>query len=204
MSTDIIMVHKDIAKEFLQALKETVTAMQTESLPLVVSSAAVSRIKTIIDDATKKGGELFHGGLPPSGQKPAQVIPTVIGGLSEDMNLWKEEAFGPLVGYRLISDEEEAVKLANSQGYGLSASVFTRDLRKGLALAKKIESGYVPLKINSKGFANVSSAVHINSMTVNVEVPMPFGGVKNSGWGRFNCKEGMEEFLTTKSVTWDD
>jgi len=116
------------------------------------------------------------------------VIPTVIGGLSNDMNLWTEEAFGPLVGYRLFSDEDEAVKLANSPGYGLSASVFTRDLRKAFALAKKLESGQV----------------HINSMTVNGAEGVPFGGVKNSGWGRFNAKEGMEEFLATKTVTWDD
>jgi acyl-CoA reductase-like NAD-dependent aldehyde dehydrogenase len=96
----------------------------------------------MIEDATKKGGEVFHGGLPPPRQKTAQVIPTIIGGLSNDMNLWTEEAFGPLVGYRIFSDEGEAVKLANSPGYGLSASVFTRDLRKAFALAKKLESGY--------------------------------------------------------------
>jgi acyl-CoA reductase-like NAD-dependent aldehyde dehydrogenase len=144
MSTDIIMVHKDIANEFLQTLKQTVMAMQasSESLPVVVSLAAVSRIAVMIEDATKKGGEIFHGGLPPPGQKTAQMIPTVIGGLSNGMNLWTEEAFGPLVGYRLFSDEAEAVKLANSPGYGLSASVFTRDLRKAFALAKKLESGY--------------------------------------------------------------
>ena len=78
------------------------------------------------------------------------MIPTLIGGLSTDMDLWKQEAFGPLVGYRLISDEEEAVKLANSPGYGLLAAVFTRDLRKAFALAKNIESGYALLNTDSK------------------------------------------------------
>jgi acyl-CoA reductase-like NAD-dependent aldehyde dehydrogenase len=58
-----------------------------KSLPVVVSSAAVSRIVAMIEDATKKGGEVFHGGLPPPGQKTAQVIPTVIGSLSNHMNL---------------------------------------------------------------------------------------------------------------------
>lgn len=152
MSTDIIMVHKDIAKEFLDALKITLEEMTTSSgsLPIVVSSDAACRIKATIEDATKKGGELFHGGLPAPGLKSTQVIPTVIGGLSTDMDLWQEEAFGPLVGYRLISDEEEAVKLANSPGYGLSAAVFTRDLRKAFALAKRIESGYALLNTDSK------------------------------------------------------
>lgn len=144
MSTDVIMVHTDIADEFLQALKQTATAMQasSESLPVVVSSDSVSRIAALIGDATEKGGEVFHGGLPPPGNKTAQVIPTVIGGLSDDMKLWKEEAFGPLVGYRTFSDEAEAVKTANSPGYGLSASVWTRDLRKAFALAKQIQTGY--------------------------------------------------------------
>lgn len=144
MSTDMILVHKDIANEFLQTLKQTITAVQasSESLPVFVSSTAVSRIGALIEDALEKGGELFHGGLPPSGQKTAQVIPTVIGGLANDMDLWTEEAFGPLVGYRLFSDEEEAAKLVNSPGYGLSASVWTRDLRKAFALARKLETGY--------------------------------------------------------------
>jgi acyl-CoA reductase-like NAD-dependent aldehyde dehydrogenase len=102
-----------------------------KSLPVVVSSAAVSQIVAMIEDATKKGGEVFNGGLPPPGQKTAQVIPTIIGSLSNNMNLRTEEAFGPLVGYRQFLDEGEAVKLANSLGYRLSASVFTRDLRTG-------------------------------------------------------------------------
>ena len=158
MSTDVIMVHKDVADQFLQTLKQTVTAMQasSESLPVVVSTTAVSRIATLIQDATNKGGEVFHGGLPPPGQKTAQVIPTVIGGLSNDMDLWKEEAFGPLVGYRVFSDEDEAVKTANSPGYGLSASVWTRDLRKAFALAKRIQTGYDSGTLIQKPSANTS------------------------------------------------
>ena len=142
MSTDIILIHKDIVVEFLQTLKQTIMAMHTSSdpLPVVVSSTAASRIAAMIEDATKKGGEIFHGGVPPPGQKD-KVIPPIIGVRAKNMNLWTEEAFGPLVGYRLFSDEDEAVKLANCSGYGLSASVFTSDLRKAFALAKKLEAG---------------------------------------------------------------
>lgn len=144
MTTDLIQVHSDVAIEFLQILKQTATAMQasSESLPVVVTTAAVSRIAGLIEDATKKGGELFLGGLPPPAGKIAQIIPTVIGNISNDMDLWTEEAFGPLVGYRMFSDEEDAVKVANNTGYGLSASVWTRDLRKAFALAKRLETGY--------------------------------------------------------------
>jgi hypothetical protein len=144
MSTDIIMVHQNIAQEFLQELRQAATAMQasSESLPVVVSAAAASRIAAMIEDATSKGGEMFYGGLPPSGQQPTQVIPTVISGLSHEMQLWTEEAFGPLVGITFYADENEAVQLVNSLGSGLSAAVYSRDLCKALALAKKIEAGY--------------------------------------------------------------
>jgi acyl-CoA reductase-like NAD-dependent aldehyde dehydrogenase len=116
----------------------------SDSLPVVVSKTAVSRIAALIEDATKKGGEIFHGGLPPPSEKTTQVIPTVIGGVSSDMSLWMEEAFGPLVSYRIFSDEDEVVKVVNGTGYGLSASLWTRDLRKAFALAKRLETGYDP------------------------------------------------------------
>ena len=143
MSTDIVLVHKDIADQYLQTLKQTVTDMQAsrESLPVVVSTESVSRISALIQDATNNGGKIFHGGLPSPQQNIAKVIPTIIGGLNHDMKLWNDEAFGTLMGYRLFSDEEEAVSLANNSGYGLSASVFTHDLRKALAFAKKLETG---------------------------------------------------------------
>jgi len=190
MATDTIQIHKDVAPEFLQILKQTITAMQasSDSLPVVVSTTAVSRIAALIEDATKKGGEIFHGGLPPPSEKTAHVIPTVIGGVSDNMSLWMEEAFGPLVGYRTFLDEDDVVKVVNGTGYGLSASVWTRDLRKAFALAKRLDAGQV----------------HINSMTINGAEGVPFGGMNNSGWGRFNAKEGMEEFIRTKTVTWDD
>jgi acyl-CoA reductase-like NAD-dependent aldehyde dehydrogenase len=144
MATDTIQIHKDVAPEFLQTLKQTITSMQatSDSLPVVVSTTAVLRIAGLIEDAIKKGGEVFHGGLPPPGEKTAQVIPTVIGGISHDMSLWMEEAFGPLVSYRTFSDEDDVVKVVNSTGYGLSASVWTRDLRKAFALAKRLDAGY--------------------------------------------------------------
>jgi acyl-CoA reductase-like NAD-dependent aldehyde dehydrogenase len=145
MSTDLVLVHNDIATEFLETLKKTLTAMQasSESLPVVVSSSSASRIAALIQDATGKGGDVFHGGPPPDGDKTARVIPTVLGGLSDDMNMWQDEAFGPMMGYKVFSDEEEAIRLAKSPGYGLSGSVFTRDLRKALAIARRLETGYV-------------------------------------------------------------
>ncbi|KAM4057260.1 aldehyde dehydrogenase family protein [Hirsutella rhossiliensis] len=189
MSTDRLIIHADIAPEFLQVLKKSLAAAQaaSPSLPLVASAASAARLGSVVADAQARGAHVFSGGPNPPG-KAAHFAPTVLGGLSSDMDASREENFGPLMGYVTVTSEEEAVEVTNGSGYGLSASVFTRDLRKGFALAKKLECG----------------AVHINSMTVQDEVALPFGGVNRSGWGRFNAAEGMEEFLVTKCVTWDD
>ncbi|KAK5991480.1 Vanillin dehydrogenase [Cladobotryum mycophilum] len=189
MSTDRIIVHADIVSKFLSVLKQVLAVLQdrSTSLPIVVSSSSATRLSSILEDAQAKGASLVSGGPPPPGDA-AHFIPTVVGGLSKEMDAWKEENFGPLIGYVTVNSEDEAVEIANSSGYGLSASVFTKDLRKGFALAKRLEVG----------------AVHINSMTVQDEPNLPFGGINRSGWGRFNAAEGMDEFLYTKSVTWDD
>jgi acyl-CoA reductase-like NAD-dependent aldehyde dehydrogenase len=90
----------------------------------------------------------------------------------------REETFGPVVSVIEVPNEEEALAVANNTPYGLSASVFTRDLSKGMAIADRIESGIV----------------HINDQTVHDEPQVPFGGMKDSGWGRFGGKAALEEF----------
>ncbi|PQE20289.1 aldehyde dehydrogenase family protein [Rutstroemia sp. NJR-2017a BBW] len=113
----------------------------------------------------------------------------IIGDIQENMKLWQhEEAFGPVAAYSIAQNDDEAVRMANDTEFGLSAAVFTQDLRKGFAIAKQLQSG----------------AVHINSMSVRDEPALPMGGVKSSGWGRFNTISGMNEFLVQKAVTWDD
>ncbi len=84
-----------------------------------------------------------------------------------------------------VNDEEEAIAVANDTAYGLSASVFTSDLTKGLAVAERIESGIV----------------HINDQTVHDEPQVPFGGVKNSGWGRFGGTAALEEFTELRWIS---
>jgi acyl-CoA reductase-like NAD-dependent aldehyde dehydrogenase len=73
------------------------------------------------------------------------MAPVLLGGVKEDMEVWQEEAFASLAACMMVNSDEEAIRIANSSGYGLSAAVFTEDLRKGLAIAKKIQSGSVSL-----------------------------------------------------------
>ncbi|PVI01489.1 aldehyde dehydrogenase family protein [Periconia macrospinosa] len=190
MATDRLIVQNSVAKEFLQILKDSLIAGSSDSpLPRVVSTGSKARLNKLLLQAVSQGATVAFGSNgEESSLETTTFVPTIMQGVDSSMTLWDEESFGPVVTISEVEGEEDAVALANSTGYGLSASIFTRDLRKGLAIAKKIESG----------------AVHINSMTIHDEPALPFGGVKNSGWGRFNSEQGMEEFLVTKSVTWDD
>ncbi|PLB50751.1 aldehyde dehydrogenase family protein [Aspergillus steynii IBT 23096] len=193
MATDRILVHSSIAPAFMEALKTALNSNLDPSSPppTLVNVASKARIDRLVTDALANGAHLVHGSAP-SAEAPqhpgVRLAPLLLGGVTEDMNVWQEEAFASLAACMIVSSDEEAIRIANSSGYGLSSAIFTEDLRKGLAMAKKIQSG----------------AVHINSMTIHDEPALPHGGVKNSGWGRFNTDRGLDEFLVTKSVTWMD
>jgi acyl-CoA reductase-like NAD-dependent aldehyde dehydrogenase len=110
---------------------------------------------------------------------------TVIDGVTSDMNLYRDESFGPVVAMIRARDEEDAIRLANDSAYGLSASVFTRDTARGLRVARRIKSGIC----------------HVNGPTVADEPQMPFGGVGDSGYGRFGGKAGIDSFTELRWVT---
>ncbi|KXG52135.1 Aldehyde/histidinol dehydrogenase [Penicillium griseofulvum] len=191
MATDRILVHTSILPAFIEALQKALAAGAAASAlpPTLVNTASKARVEALIANAISAGAHFISGSadsIPTD--SGVRMAPAVLGGVKEDMALWQEESFASVAACMPFDTEEEAIRLANGSGYGLSASVFTEDLRRGLAMAKRIQSG----------------AVHINSMTIHDEPALPHGGVKNSGWGRFNTDEGLNEFLVTKSVTWMD
>ena len=112
---------------------------------------------------------------------PAQVVDHV----TPEMRLYAEESFGPVVAIIRADGEEDAIRLANDTEYGLSAAVFTRDIARGLNIAKRIKSGIC----------------HINGATVHDEAQMPFGGTKASGYGRFGGSPGIAEFTELRWIT---
>ncbi|PYH91018.1 aldehyde dehydrogenase family protein [Aspergillus ellipticus CBS 707.79] len=190
MSTDRILVHRDIAKEFMHHLWLAIQQMSaSDSQPRLIHAASKARVERLISSAIDSGARLVQDvGEQNAVAEGIHMRSVVLQDVNEDMPVWNEEAFAPLAACRIVASDDEAVGAANSTGYGLSAAIFTRDLRKGLAMAKKLQTG----------------AVHINSMTIHDEPVLPHGGVKNSGWGRFNAVEGLNEFLVTKNVTWMD
>lgn len=189
MGTDRITVHTSIAPAFTQVLQNRVGALSKSAPgpPTISSTASKQRLAHLVTSALSAGARLIAG-PPTQPSSPATFLPTILADVPLNSPLYHEEAFGPLVALSTFSTDAEAIAFANSTAYGLHGAIFSRDLRRALGIAKRLEVG----------------AVHINSMTVHDEPALPMGGVKGSGWGRFNAGDGMEEFLVRKVVTWDD
>ncbi|RYP28884.1 hypothetical protein DL766_005662 [Monosporascus sp. MC13-8B] len=159
-------------------------AAQQCALGAFLPSAGVNKVSNLISDALAKGATVVHGGIRGSGRSASRIPPTVIGGVTEQM-IYHTESFGPSVSLISVSNDGEAIAAANDSEYGLSGAVFTRDLDKGLSIAARIETG----------------AVRINGMSIHDEAELPHGGAKKSGWGWFNAQAGLDEFLRTKTIT---
>jgi benzaldehyde dehydrogenase (NAD) len=188
MSTERIVVDRKIADAFVDKL-----ATKARGLPLgdprkgpvvlgsVVDMGTVKRCNEFIDDALAKGAKLVCGGKADSTLMPATLVDHV----TPDMRIYHEESFGPVKGIVRVDGLEAAVHCANDNPYGLSAAVFSRDMGKAWNVARRIQSGIC----------------HINGPTVHDEAQMPFGGVKESGYGRFGGRAGVEAFTDLRWVT---
>ena len=191
MSTERILVHSSIADEFRTALTQAINRMfgSPENTPVLVTAQSAKRNRALIENALSKGAKALDcfnnlGDLKESVE--TKMRPVVLTNVDKSMDIYGGESFGPSVSLYTFEKEEEALELANDTEYGLAASIFTEDLGAAFRVAEALDSG----------------AVHINSMTVHDEFALPHGGVKKSGFGRFNGYQGLDEFLYTKSITW--
>ena len=149
MATDRIIVNAAIAPAFIAALKTALASRSDPANPppTLVSAASKARVQELISGALSSGAYLIYGSFDSENSKNAseessiRMAPVILGGATEDMRVWQEETFASLAACMIVNDDDEAVRTANRGGYGLSAAVFTQDLRKGLAIAKKLESG---------------------------------------------------------------
>ena len=188
MSTERIIVADAVADAFVDRLAARAESLKAGDpreggLPLgtLIGAEAARRIAAIHDDAVAKGAEVRTGG-PPRG---TIMNPTVIDHVTPAMAIYREETFAPMVAVIRAGSEDEAVTIANDCDYGLAAAIFTRDIGRGLSLARRVESGIC----------------HINGATVSDEPQMPFGGVKASGYGRFGGRAAIEEFTELRWIT---
>jgi benzaldehyde dehydrogenase (NAD) len=188
MSTDKIIVDESIADEFVEKLVARVESLpcgdpRKEDVVLgsVIGMSTVEHIQRLVDDAVAKGAKVLTKGEPQGTIMPGVVLDQV----TPEMDIFHEEIFGPAVTITRVDGEDEAIAAANNSAYGLSAAVFTKDAARGLLVARRIESGIC----------------HINAPTVHDEAQMPFGGVKDSGYGRFGGLAGIDAFTELRWIS---
>jgi len=149
----------------------------------VVDQASAQHVRDLISDAVNAGAICVTGA--PSGREGVILAPAVLDKVTRQMRIYSEESFGPVVGVIRVEDEAQAIRVANDSEYGLSAAVFTRDIARGLRVARQIQSGIC----------------HVNGPTVHDEPQMPFGGQKASGYGRFGGSAGIDAFTELRWIT---
>ncbi|MEU6526484.1 aldehyde dehydrogenase family protein [Streptomyces sp. NPDC046924] len=183
-----IYVERSIADDFSERF-----AAKVASLPLgdpldprtvigpVINQWALSTLSRRVEEAVAAGARVLAGGTAQPPCYPATVLTDV----PDDIELAFDETFGPLVALTVVEDRDEAVERANASGFGLTAAVLAADSVQGLEVARRINAGIV----------------HVNDQPVNDEPQMPFGGTKDSGWGRFGVGFAVEDFTELQWVT---
>jgi acyl-CoA reductase-like NAD-dependent aldehyde dehydrogenase len=180
----------EVYERFVAAVKEKTAMVRAGAEPdadygPMTMPGQTDVVRRHLASALDRGGVAVAGG--PESIRPPFVDPIVLTGVAEDSEAMSEETFGPVLIVNKVRDLDEAVRRTNASRYGLSASIFTSDKRRGLALARRLRTGSA--SVNSVlGFAAIPS--------------LPFGGVGDSGFGRVHGADGLREFSRPKAVTW--
>ncbi len=188
-----LLVHEDIYDDFVARVVSRAEAHvvgdpldAATTLGPLVSAAQRDRVAGYVARARAGGAELVAGGGRPAGLPDGgfYLAPTVFAGVGPEDELFREEVFGPVLAITRFSDEVEAIALANSSRYGLAASVFSDDLRRAHRVAGLLQAG----------------TVSVNTVDA-LDVTVPFGGVKQSGYGRDLSLHALDKFTSLKT-TW--
>ena len=185
MSTERILVSDKVADQLTEKILQQIQTKSQENTKTansrIISEQAAQHILQLIKDAELKGAHIVRDGRT----NDLNMNPTVIDHICANMALYREESFGPLVCIIRVQDEEEAISIANDTSYGLAASIFSKDISRAMSIMARIESGIC----------------HINGPTLHDEPHVPFGGVKDSGYGRFGGEASINEFTELRRVT---
>jgi 2-formylbenzoate dehydrogenase len=190
-STSRVLLHASVADEVLGSVLERIAAIRigspidpdTQMGPLA-SRAQYEKSRRYIDIAAGEGAELAYGGKRPDGLDRGHYLqPTVFTGVRPEMRIAQEEVFGPVMSVLTYTELDDAVRIANGVDYGLTASIWTRDVSTALSLADRLEAGYVWVNGSSRHFWGV-----------------PFGGTKSSGIDREECVEELLSYTEVKAV----
>ena len=188
MSARRIIVEQPIAESFVARLVDKTKGLkagdpkeQDTIIGPLITGDAVAKVKERVDTAVEQGAKVLAGGDADGSVYHA----TLLSDVPEDSEFAQVETFGPVASIEVVDSPDHAVERANATTYGLSAGIITSDPDRGLALAQQIEAGIV----------------HVNDQPVGDEPQMPFGGVKESGFGRFGGTAVINEFTEVHWVT---
>jgi len=189
MSARKVLVERSIADEFTKMLAAKANGLKAGDpkehdtiIGPLINEDAHAMVQGRVDEAVEKGAKVVAGGES-AGANVYKA--TVLTDVPEDSELARLETFGPVLAVEVVDSADEAIERANATTYGLSAGIITSDADRGFSLAGRLESGIV----------------HVNDQPVGDEPQMPFGGVKDSGWGRFGGRAAMDEFTELRWIT---
>jgi aldehyde dehydrogenase (NAD+) len=181
MSAERILVHESLAADLIQGVTARAEKLMmgdprdiANIIGPIINQKQLDNIHAQVVDARQRGATIHTGGE----YEGLFYRPTVISGVTRDMRVFREETFGPVAPIITFASDEEAIQLANDSEYGLSAGIITQNEERGLAVARRLQSGMA----------------HINDCPVLDEPHMPFGGVKNSGLGRHGGRWAIDSF----------
>lgn len=182
-----IYVQDSIKDAFLALFKQKVEQLkvgngmeQDTDIGPLINPSALEKVQALLDDAVKKGATIITGGRT-SDISPLSFLPTIISDLRDDMDIAQQEIFGPIAPVFIFKSEEEVIAHANNSIYGLAAYFYTQNMARSWRVTEQLEYGMVAQ----------------NTGLLSTEVA-PFGGVKQSGFGREGSKYGIDEYLITK------
>ena len=187
ISAQRVLAHKSVYSDLLDAVKPKVEALATGNPleegtkvgPMVRESDAV-RVAEWVAEAAGSGARLVAGG----GRNGAVYTPAMLADVQPDMRISRQELFGPAVGFTPVENVDQAIEMANDSNYGLSAAIFTENLDNAMKFAREADSGNIHINWGPQWRADL----------------MPYGGLKESGFGKEGPKYAVEEMTETKMV----
>ena len=196
MAAERLLVHASIYDRFVARVTEEVSAMRqgpplgdaTVDVGAIVAPAQVDLIERLVDAAVKNGARAVAGGKRARAGEGQYFEPTVLVDVTPQMAIWREELFGPVMVIAKVQSDEEALALANGTRFGLGSTVMTKSRRRARRLAERLVAGSV--SVNDFGFTYMAQ-------------DLPFGGVRESGFGRLNGREGLRACTAPKAVLED-
>jgi acyl-CoA reductase-like NAD-dependent aldehyde dehydrogenase len=185
-----ILIHKSIAEDFVRKVVEVSRTIKvgdpldpSVKVGAIINEQQATKICSYFDSAKEEGAKVQLGGNRICDDKGCYIEPTVYSEVTADMKIAKEEIFGPVLSVLTFETEQEAIEIANSTPFGLSASIWTKDIDRAMKLSRSVDAGTIWINTFMNGYAEV-----------------PFGGYKESGLGREMGSAAIDEFTELKTI----